>query len=195
MKTLQYCLKCPVCDKPMRDADSTLVDIRYVAGAIRELWMYHTTCASQPKVFASGVHQLYGLRHVYDDYKSRGDLFEKRNAWQANGWNEILDAFYAFSAELNGTPERLVNHNSNLNKGVYLLQCGEFYKIGVGDNVAQRVKQIQTATPYQVLHLLTLPSKRPYLLEHAMHTRFASKRVRGEWFALTDSDVAYIRSL
>lgn len=86
-------------------------------------------------------------------------------------------------------------HQQNTISGVYLLRCGEHYKIGMSDNVSKRVKQIQTNSPHEVKHIHTIPTDNPSDLEQQLHTRFASKRVRGEWFALSDDDVSFICSL
>ncbi len=88
--------------------------------------------------------------------------------------------------------QRAYQPHYNQTSGVYILQCKNNYKIGVGRDVGIRVKQIQTASPFDVEHILTIPTPDPYPLESYLHKLFANKRVRGEWFALTDEDLNYI---
>jgi hypothetical protein len=67
---------------------------------------------------------------------------------------------------------------------VYIVQCEDEFgpvKIGVSSNVPERIKALEAYNPYP-LKLLALLSG-GYLLEEALHRRFAQWRIRGEWFA------------
>lgn len=76
---------------------------------------------------------------------------------------------------------------------VYVIRCGDLYKIGKTTDIAKRIKQLQTSAP-QALELVC------WLLQGYMtdaesnyHSVYRDKRVSGEWFALTNEDVAYIQ--
>ena len=72
---------------------------------------------------------------------------------------------------------------------VYLIRSGEFVKIGVACNVAQRLRtlQIAHATPLVLLGLAECED--PYGTEKKIHVRLAAKHMRGEWFDLPDHDL------
>jgi len=63
----------------------------------------------------------------------------------------------------------------------YLLFDGEFVKIGKSANPKKRLATFQTASAAS-LHLITVIDGD---VERELHTRFASTRVRGEWFFLS----------
>ena len=76
---------------------------------------------------------------------------------------------------------------------VYLLKCGEFYKIGrTSNHVNLRVKQLQTSNPEQVeiVHFKDkLNHKQSITEEVKLHKIFSHCRVSGEWFSLTLHEV------
>jgi len=73
---------------------------------------------------------------------------------------------------------------------VYVLECNGLYKIGFSCQPRQRVAAIQTSNPFPVVLVGTVEGGRA--VEYSWHTHFHSKRVTGEWFALTEADVALI---
>lgn len=78
---------------------------------------------------------------------------------------------------------------------VYLLKCGNHYKIGQSKKPRTRLKQLRTGSPHpiEVVHTLRTPHFRQ--VEQMLHRRFASKRGEGEWFLLSEEDVGHIKSL
>lgn len=78
---------------------------------------------------------------------------------------------------------------------VYLIDSGEYYKIGASLNPEKRLRQLKTGSsrPLKMIHWLY--SSRYREVEKKLHDRFASKRVSGEWFNLCGYDVEYIKSL
>lgn len=77
---------------------------------------------------------------------------------------------------------------------VYLLKAGPYYKIGKAKDLDQRVKQIKLQLPYPVETLHSIETDDSIGIENYWHKRFACKRVNGEWFLLTDDDVATFMS-
>ena|SRR5687768_11455988 len=79
---------------------------------------------------------------------------------------------------------------------VYLLKCGDLYKIGQSATPYRRVKQFRTASPHPIELVHTLPRSILYKhIEKQLHWRFRDKRRSGEWFALDGADVDLIKSL
>lgn len=67
---------------------------------------------------------------------------------------------------------------------VYLIRCGEFYKIGVTTDIKDRMGELQTATPYDLELMGEWSSNEPYTLEATLHSSLGAYRIRGEWFKL-----------
>lgn len=79
---------------------------------------------------------------------------------------------------------------------VYLawLETTEYYKIGRSKTPRYRFLST-THMPVDIVMLHTIPTNFTVWLERDLHERFAEKRVRGEWFKLTDNDLAYVTSI
>jgi len=68
-------------------------------------------------------------------------------------------------------------------------------KIGKANDPYQRiVKGFGVKFPYKLDVVYLIKSNNDYLLESHFHAIFDSKRINGEWFELTDEDVAWIQS-
>jgi hypothetical protein len=65
------------------------------------------------------------------------------------------------------------------------------YKIGKANNVGGRLKSF-TKLPFPVDLIHEIESPNALGLEFKIHKYFASKRAEGEWFYLTDEDIAFL---
>lgn len=74
---------------------------------------------------------------------------------------------------------------------VYLLESGAHYKIGHALKVKDRLADLAVGNPVEIRVVHTLPTSEPRKLEAFFHERWKAKRVRGEWFALSHSDVEF----
>jgi len=76
---------------------------------------------------------------------------------------------------------------------VYLIQFGNEYKIGTSGNVEQRFRQLRTQMPYEGKIIHTISTGDPNGIEAYWHNFFRSKRLKGEWFDLSASDISYFK--
>jgi hypothetical protein len=80
---------------------------------------------------------------------------------------------------------------------VYLIQelnDGNF-KIGRTRNPNNRLETFGVTLPAKVDYICLIPTENTHLLERKLHRQFARRRVAGEWFALSDEDVASVIAL
>lgn len=78
---------------------------------------------------------------------------------------------------------------------VYILESGGFYKIGFSYDPLARARRLSTGSPLPIRIVHTLRTAFHESIEAKLHRRFRAKRIHGEWFDLSDSDVDYIKSL
>lgn len=75
---------------------------------------------------------------------------------------------------------------------VYIFRANGLCKIGRSNNPQWRKTQLQVALPYPIEVVLTIQT-RQHGLEHALHSRFITKRKRGEWYDLDEEDIQWIK--
>lgn len=77
--------------------------------------------------------------------------------------------------------------------GVYFLQSKlvGVIKIGCSANIASRVADIKTANAEELILLASIKTDRYLLVEQILHELFQEQRQRGEWFRITEDDVAF----
>jgi hypothetical protein len=69
---------------------------------------------------------------------------------------------------------------------VYLMQCGDLYKVGMSQDPERRRRQVSLSVGQPVVLLFTVKTSDMANCEAAWHQRFAAVRRTGEWFALED---------
>lgn len=78
---------------------------------------------------------------------------------------------------------------------VYVVQCQEYVKIGLADNVKLRVSGLQTGSPYKLKLLASWPCDDAPNTEKELHKLFSRFHMRGEWFKLPDDILAVVVAL
>ena len=79
---------------------------------------------------------------------------------------------------------------------VYVVRLeADVVKIGLSANVKQRLNALNKVLPYELEVLYIFDTLHCRRLEIYLHRMFAPKRIRGEWFRLTDDQVAAIPDL
>ena len=92
---------------------------------------------------------------------------------------------------------RVISNNYNFSGCyVYLMRdnTNGYYKIGISNKPEYREKTLQSEKPtIEMIACKKYPTRKiAASIESALHTAYSQQRLRGEWFNLTDADVAAI---
>ena len=78
---------------------------------------------------------------------------------------------------------------------LYLIKCGEYFKIGYASNVKKRFDSYCVHNPYECNLLLSsqeMSSSKAIQIEQEILLIYRSKHHKGEWFIFDDDDVKLI---
>jgi hypothetical protein len=142
--------------------------------ATMEMRMYKKLDADFPneKSILSKVGSVAALKHRFAEWG--------RNA---PGYEDVA----AMIPESSGQPSTAA---VSIEGFVYLIRSGTHYKIGRSDELERRVKEIRVSLPEAATLVHAIRTDDPVGIEAYWHKRFASQRAHGEWFKLSNSDVA-----
>lgn len=75
---------------------------------------------------------------------------------------------------------------------IYILKCGEYYKIGYASDLAKRLcdYKVHNPAPMTVIRFAATPMHLQY--ERWIRIRFQSKHHHGEWYRFDDADLLRI---
>lgn len=76
---------------------------------------------------------------------------------------------------------------------LYILKCQQYYKIGYTYNpLKSRMEDMKTSNPFPIELCMAFRVEKCEEVEKLLHTSFAHRRSRGEWFGLTLDDIHII---
>lgn len=76
---------------------------------------------------------------------------------------------------------------------VYVLSDQQgHYKIGKAVKIDRRIAQLKTQPPFKLQLVMSTWDVSPLKLERYLHDEFSTRRLNGEWFALTEGDLAFL---
>lgn len=122
------------------------------------------------------------------NFSSRVEMLSNLAEWvKCNGEFEDIASMVAAEA----TPPAEDGRRSGIADGlVYLIKSGAHYKIGRSAELERRVKEIRIALPEAAVLLHAIRTDDPSGIEAYWHRRFEARRANGEWFKLTNADIA-----
>lgn len=130
----------------------------------------------------------YGFLKTHAEVRELYELLEKYiqsyTSQEINDENNKLKAGYSAKTEL--------EQHSKIAGHIYLLKDSSGYiKIGCSENYKKRVRSLQYSNP-TVKVIKLIKTKDIIGLESLLHETFAHRRIKGEWFSLTDDDMNQI---
>lgn len=78
---------------------------------------------------------------------------------------------------------------------IYILKSGCYYKIGKTKNLKTRITKYITENPAEIEIIHTYKVDDYTNEETRIHNKFQHKRHRGEWYSLSEDDIAYLKSI
>lgn len=122
-----------------------------------------------------------GQIHYFDGEKCLGI----DNISDADNWEDTARFTISYFSPTNDNPGY-----------VYLLKASTgHYKIGRSKKVIDRLKLFEVKLPFEVEIIHLFPCVDMVDAERQLHIIFADKRVNGEWFDLSITDVATIKTI
>jgi len=114
-------------------------------------------------------------------------------------WDDIYEATKCAAdietlLEGEGLEEEWLPEKKSAAGYVYLvhMEGTSFYKIGKSTNVESRIKKIATFLPLEIEVVYSFAVDDMAQVEKELHSLYAAKQVRGEWYDLTDAEVLEI---
>lgn len=152
------------------------------------------------------VLDLTGIPCQYDEVKALFDicseiLSSKTPEQLSQERLEVLRLKYPQIQEFVPKPKQIAPAQKPSNCGtpgyVYLAEAkgSNRWKIGRSKNVKERGTALKKQSPFPVVIECVIFSGNHETLEVELHSRFAKKKIHGEWFLLDAADVAYIKSM
>ena len=149
-----------------------------------------------------GVYTEKRSGRLYVQFDMNGTTYKKRLPESATresaiefekGWRSQILEDKIVKGDVSDFGDGLVVSNRS-NKGfLYVVRCGDNFKIGHTFNFSRRLKALRHANPFGVHTVLILKLSNPSLVERRLHRLFAERHWTGEWFKLNGEDLEFLR--
>jgi hypothetical protein len=107
-----------------------------------------------------------------------------------DGYNDVIALCAPIAAATQGAGDKGASEPEGAIGFVYLMKSGRYYKIGRSNAAGRREYELAIQMPEKLITLHTIRTDDPTGIEDYWHRRFAEKRKQGEWFDLSNLDVA-----
>lgn len=78
---------------------------------------------------------------------------------------------------------------------LYIIECQGYYKIGVANDVVERMKHLQTGNPFLLNLYCAYEFDKSFEAERALHSNFWKQNTVNEWFLLDNRDLSTAREI
>ena len=147
----------------------------------------HLPTIMEVRMFKRQRENFPNEKTIQSYFGSKEGLLSNLRAWLEGkaGYDDIVEML---------GPERKAQASASAKEGlVYLIKSGAHYKIGRSDELERRVKEIRIALPEAATLVHSIRTDDPAGIEAYWHRRFADRRANGEWFKLTNANIAAFR--
>mgnify|MGYP001583271199 CR=1 FL=1 len=144
---------------------------------------------SERRLYNKTIDKDFPVHSINNHFPTRESLFTSL-ADYVQGKSEFKDVAILCKQSISEEKESIKKPTEG---HVYLFKSGEHYKIDKTSNLERRVREITIALPESLTIIHTISTDDPDGIEAYWHKRFASSRVRGEWFKLSATDVAIFK--
>lgn len=142
----------------------------------------------------SRSHPSFPSHSVFDRLGRKATLAAKIVAYCSarEGYDDVLEVCLpiADAPSVTDCPEVTSDVDDKENLGfVYLIKSGKHYKIGRSNSAGRRAYELSIQLPESITTVHTISTDDPPGIEAYWHSRFAPKRLKGEWFKLDAGDI------
>lgn len=136
------------------------------------------------------IRQLKDLGYIFIGINRRPTPI-----WVINAIDNSVQNPYSLSLLTEYTEEQ--KDNTKIDGYVYVILAGEteLYKIGRTNNLSRRMKAIKEECGKSIALLFSFETNDMIELERRLHKRFRNAWQHGEWFALKQKSIDYVRML
>ena len=78
-------------------------------------------------------------------------------------------------------------------QSLYLIKCQDFYKIGITNDIEDRLAQLSTGNPFDLEIIVAFEFENASFIEKSLHQKFSEQKVKNEWFSLSEKDIQEIK--
>lgn len=134
----------------------------------------------------------FPTKNTFEKWGGKEKLLQKVMAYcEKNGVKDVLEICKKVSFA--GKKPEEEEMPANADGFVYLAKSNRYFKIGRSNSVGRREYELAIQLPEKLAVIHKIKTDDPEGIEAYWHNRFASKRVNGEWFQLSPTEVGIFR--